>query len=40
VVKVVEHQPFSGPVTVQRGRTRQVVGRDLASQLLCVPEVK
>lgn len=37
VVKVVEHQPFSGPVTVLRGRQRQVVGRDLASQLLCVP---
>ena len=37
VVKVVEHQPFSGPVTVMRGRNRQVVGRDLASQLLCVP---
>ncbi len=37
VVKVVEHQPFSGPVTVLRGRTRQVVGRDLASQLLCIP---
>lgn len=37
VVKVVAHQPFSGPVTVLRGRTRQVVGRDLASQLLCVP---
>ena len=37
VVKVVEHQPFSGPVTVLRGRNRQVVGRDLASQLLCIP---
>lgn len=37
VVEVVEHQPFSGPVTVRRGRTRQVVGRDLASQLLTVP---
>jgi DtxR family Mn-dependent transcriptional regulator len=37
VITVVEHQPFSGPVTVQRGRARQVVGRDLASQLLCIP---
>jgi DtxR family Mn-dependent transcriptional regulator len=37
VVKVVEHQPFRGPVTVMRGRNRQVVGRDLALQLLCVP---
>ena len=37
VVKVLEHQPFSGPVTLMRGRHRQVVGRDLASQLLCVP---
>lgn len=36
VVKVVEHQPFRGPVTVLRGRSRQVVGRDLAAQLLCV----
>lgn len=36
-VEVVEHQPFRGPVTVQRGRRRQVVGHDLASQLLCVP---
>lgn len=35
VVEVVEHQPFSGPVTVRRGRNRQVVGRELASQLLC-----
>jgi DtxR family Mn-dependent transcriptional regulator len=34
-VEVVEHQPFSGPVTVRRGRVRQVVGRELASQLLC-----
>lgn len=39
VITMVEHQPFSGPVTVRRGRTRQVVGRDLAVQLLCVPEV-
>jgi DtxR family Mn-dependent transcriptional regulator len=34
-VDVVEHQPFDGPVTVCRGRTRQVVGREMASQLLC-----
>lgn len=37
VVRVLEHQPFSGPVTLMRGRHRQVVGRDLASQLLCIP---
>lgn len=37
VVEVVEHQPFSGPVTVRRGRGRQVVGHDLAGQLLCLP---
>jgi len=37
VVKVVEQQPFAGPLTLARGRTRQVVGRDLAQQLLCLP---
>lgn len=37
VVTMVEHQPFSGPVTVMLNKTRQVVGLDLASQLLCVP---
>jgi DtxR family Mn-dependent transcriptional regulator len=36
VVKVVEQQPFEGPLTVSRGRARQVVGRELAQQLLCV----
>ncbi len=40
VVEVVEHQPFDGPVTVRRGRSRQVVGRDLASQLLCLREAR
>ncbi len=34
-VTVLEHQPFDGPLTVRRGRLRQVVGRELASQLLC-----
>lgn len=37
VVTVVEQQPFGGPLTVARGRARQVVGRELAQQLLCVP---
>lgn len=37
VVTVVEHQPFDGPVTVTRGKAREVVGRDLATQLLCLP---
>ncbi len=36
VVIVVEQQPFGGPVTVRRGRHRQVVGQALASQLRCV----
>ncbi len=36
VVTVVEQQPFGGPVTVRRGRHRQVVGQALASQLRCV----
>src|SRR5690606_20967498 len=30
VVSVVEHQPFSGPVIIKRGRNRQVVGREIA----------
>jgi DtxR family Mn-dependent transcriptional regulator len=36
VVIVAEQQPFGGPVTVRRGRHRQVVGHALASQLRCV----
>ncbi len=38
VVSVVEQQPFSGPVIVRRGRTRQAIGRELAGHLLCVAE--
>jgi DtxR family Mn-dependent transcriptional regulator len=36
VVSVVEHQPFSGPLIIKRGRNRQVVGREIAGHLLCV----
>lgn len=36
IVKVVDHQPFDGPLTVLRGRNRQVVGREMAQQLQCV----
>jgi DtxR family Mn-dependent transcriptional regulator len=36
IVKVVDHQPFDGPLTVLRGRSRQVVGREMAQQLQCV----
>ena len=32
---VVAHGPFSGPVTVQIGAHRQVVGRELGELLLC-----
>ncbi|HET7042875.1 MAG TPA: metal-dependent transcriptional regulator [Gemmatimonadales bacterium] len=32
---VVAHAPFAGPVTVQIGAHRQVVGRELAELLLC-----
>jgi DtxR family Mn-dependent transcriptional regulator len=35
-MRVVSHQPFDGPVTVSLGKQVQVVGRELASQLLCV----
>jgi DtxR family Mn-dependent transcriptional regulator len=34
-VVVLDQQPFNGPVTVQLGGARRVVGRDLAQQLLC-----
>lgn len=36
VVSVVEHQPFSGPVIIRRGRNRQAIGREIAASLLCV----
>ena len=32
---VVEHQPFNGPVTVRIGTQTRVVGRELASSVLC-----
>lgn len=35
-VRVVHHQPFSGPVTLTVGRHTQVIGHEIASQLLCV----
>ena len=34
-VKMLDHQPFNGPVTVALDGARRVVGRDLAMQLLC-----
>lgn len=38
-LKVVAQQPFSGPLKVRVGKRRaQVLGHDLASQLLCVRE--
>jgi DtxR family Mn-dependent transcriptional regulator len=35
-VTILEHQPFLGPVTLQVGNERRVVGRDLALQVHCV----
>ncbi len=37
-VTVLDHQPFNGPVTVSLDGERRVVGRELASQLLCARE--
>jgi DtxR family transcriptional regulator, Mn-dependent transcriptional regulator len=35
-VTVLEHQPFLGPVTLQLGGERRIIGRDLALQVHCV----
>jgi DtxR family Mn-dependent transcriptional regulator len=35
-ITMLDHQPFNGPVTVSLSGQRQVVGRDLAGQLLCI----
>lgn len=35
-ITVLEHQPFLGPVTLQLGSERRIVGHDLALQLHCV----
>ncbi|MFB3854739.1 MAG: metal-dependent transcriptional regulator [Vicinamibacterales bacterium] len=35
VVRLVDRQPFDGPVTVRVGGSERVLGRDLASLLLC-----
>jgi DtxR family Mn-dependent transcriptional regulator len=32
---IVEHQPFNGPVTISVDGTTRVIGRELASTLLC-----
>lgn len=36
-VMIVERQPFDGPITVEVGTERHVVGYDLARILLCAP---
>jgi DtxR family Mn-dependent transcriptional regulator len=35
-ITVLEHQPFLGPMTLQLGAERRVIGHDLAQQLHCV----
>ncbi len=40
-VTVIQHQPFRGPLTILAGGHEQVIGRELAEQLLCVrPDAK
>ncbi len=40
-VTVTQHQPFRGPLTIVAGGHEQVIGRELAEQLLCVrPDAK
>ncbi len=35
LVTVVDHQPFSGPVTVQIGAETKVIGREIGDLVLC-----
>lgn len=35
LLTIIEHQPFNGPVTVGIGKTRRVIGRELASTIFC-----
>ena len=35
-VTVTEHQPFRGPITVSTEGHQQVIGHELAEQVLCV----
>jgi Fe2+ transport system protein FeoA len=34
-VTVIDHQPFSGPVTVQVGTVTKVIGREIGDLVLC-----
>lgn len=36
LVQVLERQPFHGPTTVRAGNERQIIGHELAQQVLCV----
>lgn len=38
-IRVLDHQPFNGPVTVSLDGARRVVGRELAEQLLCTRDL-
>jgi len=35
-VTVLDRQPFEGPITIRIGATKQVIGPELAGQVLCV----
>jgi Fe2+ transport system protein FeoA len=35
-VTVTRHQPFRGPITVSSGGQEQVIGHEIAEQVLCV----
>jgi DtxR family Mn-dependent transcriptional regulator len=39
IVRLVDRQPFDGPVTVRVGGSERVLGHDIAMLLLCVPRV-
>ena len=38
VVTLLDHQPFGGPVTVEAGGERHVIGEELAQVVLCASE--
>jgi hypothetical protein len=38
---VLQRQPFSGPISIRIGAEEQIIGHELAQQVLCVrPEAR